>query len=56
MTRLARQNSWLNKANNAATSIDHAKRHYDAHDEIVRIITGQDHVYSCGLFLRPDMT
>lgn len=35
---------------------DDAQAHYDANDEIVRIITGREHVYSCALFLRPYMT
>lgn len=42
--------------NDLAESQDNVRRHYDAHDEIIRLITGREHVYSCAFFYRPGMT
>ncbi|MCL5435773.1 MAG: class I SAM-dependent methyltransferase, partial [Patescibacteria group bacterium] len=53
---LARFGNWPGTFNDAETSGRNAKAHYDANDEIVRLITGRNHVYSCALFLFPDMT
>ncbi|MDP2934006.1 MAG: cyclopropane-fatty-acyl-phospholipid synthase family protein [bacterium] len=42
--------------NDITNSQENVRRHYDAHDEIIRLITGREHIYSCAFFFRPGLT